>query len=155
MIRACRMLAALALLPVLPATLDAQEPAQPTAVRLTEADSAFAAAIPAGESWLVLLDAGDYDGTWQAAAPQFQERVPQASWSEQAAQARSPLEPFADRTLISVQFATLVPDVEPGRYVVFQYVTAVAGDRSAVETLSMARQDDGSWRVAGYFVRPL
>ncbi|MGH7544332.1 MAG: DUF4019 domain-containing protein [Gemmatimonadota bacterium] len=149
------MLAVPALLPVLPATLDAQEPAQPMAVRMTEADSAFAVAIPAAADWLVLLDAGDYDGTWQAAAPQFRESVPQASWSEQAARARSPLGPFADRTLVSVQFATLVPDLEPGRYIVFQYVTAVAGDRSAVETLSMARQDDGSWRVAGYFVRPL
>lgn len=51
---------------LLPAALDAQEPdARPMAVRLAEADTAFAAAIPAGESWLALLDAGDYEATWQ------------------------------------------------------------------------------------------
>lgn len=156
MIPSCRMLVPLVLSLVLPTALDAQEPgARPMTVRLAEADSSLAAAIPAGESWLTLLDAGDYDGTWRAAAPDFREAITQASWSERASEARSPLEPFLDRVLVSVQFATLVPELGPGRYIVLQYLTAVAGDRSAVETLSLARQEDGSWQVVGYLVRPL
>ena len=30
---------------------------------------------------------------------------------------------------------------------------AVAAKASALETLTLARQSDGSWRVAGYFIR--
>ena len=149
------MLVVLALPFAFPAALSAQESgSRPPAVRPADADSAVRAAIPAATQWLALLDAGDYDATWQTAAPQFQSAIARASWSQQAGEARSPLQPLGDRTLVSVQFATLVPDLDPGRYLVFQYLTAVAGDRSAIETLSMASQDDGSMQLRTQLAQP-
>lgn len=68
--------------------------------------------------------------------------------------AQEPAAPF-ERTLVSVQFATFVPDLGPGRFSVLQYLTDVAAGGRAIETVSLARQADGSWRVVGYFVRPL
>ncbi|MGH7551238.1 MAG: DUF4019 domain-containing protein [Gemmatimonadota bacterium] len=123
-------------------------------VRTTEADSAFAQAMPAAKEWLALLDSDQYAQSWQEATPRFQEALPMEEWEQRAAEARDPLEPFGARTLVSIQFATLAPDLGPGRYVVLQYLTPVGEGRSAIETVSLERQPEGDWRIAGYFVRP-
>ena len=57
------------------------------------------------------------------------------------------------RTLKSKQYATELPGAPDGRYVVIQFETSFANKRSAVETVTPMKQDDGTWRVSGYFVK--
>jgi hypothetical protein len=68
--------------------------------------------------------------------------------------ARAPFDPIRGRTLLSAAYRTELPGVPPGEYVVMQYETEVAGDRTIVETVTPMRESDGRWRVSGYYIRP-
>jgi hypothetical protein len=43
-----------------------------------------------------------------------------------------------------------VPD---GEYVVFQFNTSFEQKAAAVETVTAMREKDGTWHVAGYFIK--
>jgi len=114
--------------------------------RLTDAKAAAA-------SWLVLLDAGQYQETWIRSASPFRAAVSQENWLHAASQVRTPLGAVTARTLKSAQFTRTLPNVPDGEYVVMQYDTSFANKAGAVETITPMRDKDGSWRVSGYFVR--
>jgi len=107
----------------------------------------------AATEWLALLDAGEYEASWKQAASAFRDAVTPAVWTESVTNARGSLEPFGDRELISSQQLTDPPGAPPGDYVILQYRTDVAGDRTVVETVVPMREGD-AWKVSGYFVNP-
>jgi hypothetical protein len=43
--------------------------------------------------------------------------------------------------------------VPQGHYVVLQYASRFSDRANAIETVTPAREEDGTWRVAGYFIR--
>jgi len=108
----------------------------------------------AGDSWLELLDQGHFAESWDSAAAAFKEAVARDVWEQQVAAARAPFEPFGERQLLSAAYANSPPNAPPGEYVVLLYETAVSEDRTVTETVVPMKQDDGSWRVSGYFVKP-
>jgi len=118
-----------------------------------EASTDVEAASAAATKWLALIDAGEYEASWTQAASGFQDAVTPAVWTESVTNARGSLEPFGDRELISSQQVTDPPGAPPGDYVILQYRTDVAGDRTAVETVVPMREGD-AWKVSGYFVNP-
>lgn len=116
--------------------------------------SATTQAGAAGLAWLALVDAGDLEASWDSAAPALQEAIGRNDWVTAVARARSPFEPFGQRTLIGATYRATLPNAPPGPYVVLQYRTAVDGDRAVIETVVPMRLPAGSWLVSGYFVRP-
>jgi hypothetical protein len=112
-------------------------------------DSAQAAA----ESWLKLVDSGDYAASWDQAAKVFKGAVKQADWSQMAAGVRTPLGKLVSRTLKSRQYAEKMPRAPDGKYVVIQYDSVFEHKASAVETVTPMADPDGTWRVSGYFIR--
>lgn len=64
-----------------------------------------------------------------------------------------PARALQTRRLASSRATTSLPGVPDGDYVVMQLQSAFEHKVSAVETVTAARQPDGAWRVAGYFVR--
>lgn len=116
--------------------------------------AAVTSATQAAVAWLALVDNGQFDDSWDAAAPVLQGALTKAAWSQALLQARGPLEPFGARALTSAQYVTTLPNAPPGPYVVLQYRTKVARGREVVETVTPMRLPDGSWRVSGYYVRP-
>jgi len=50
------------------------------------------------------------------------------------------------------RYTTNMPRAPEGEYVTAQY-RATYGEKDAVETVSL-KKDDGTWRVAGYYVKP-
>jgi len=119
------------------------------------ADTAAAveAASAAALEWLAVVDSGDYEASWEQAAPAMRQAVTTAQWTAALGQARGPLEPFGERNRIEARYATELPGAPEGEYVVLQYRTGVAGDRTVVETV-VPMNVDGAWMVSGYFVRP-
>jgi Protein of unknown function (DUF4019) len=123
------------------------------------------AAQAAGESWLRLVDGGDYAGSWSQAAPVLKSAVQQADWAEMVRGARAPLGQLASRKLKSREYTEKAPTTTrvvggkvytwsgPGKYVVIQYDAAFAEKASAVETVIVMMGPDGGWRVSGYSVR--
>lgn len=115
--------------------------------------AAIAAAEEAALAWLELVDAGDYEASWEQAAPALRDAVTSQQWIAALGQAHGSLAPFGERERISAQYTTELPNAPAGEYVVLQYRTAVAGDRTVVETV-VPMSVDGEWKVSGYFVRP-
>jgi len=115
--------------------------------------AAVEAASAAALQWLAIVDGGDYEASWEAAAPALKDALAATQWAAALGQARGPLEPFGDRERISARYTTELPNAPAGEYVVLQYRTAVSGDRTVVETV-VPMKVDGAWKVSGYFVRP-
>lgn len=115
--------------------------------------SATGLAAAAALSWLAIVDQGDYETSWDRAAPAFQQALTKADWVTAVSAARVPFEPFGARTLINADYHESLPDAPPGPYVIVQYRTEVSQGRRVIETVVPMRTANG-WLVSGYFVRP-
>jgi opacity protein-like surface antigen len=112
------------------------------------------AAKQAAQSWLALVDRGDYGPSWQEASSFFQSKVSKADWEQALRQVRAPLGAAGSRTLLGAQYQTELPNVPKGEYVILQYKTEFAGRGKVIETITSMLDKDGKWRVSGYFVKP-
>jgi len=106
----------------------------------------------AATSWLKLIDTGNYDASWQTASSLFQNAVSQTDWSKSIKAVRTPLGPVTKRLLASSKETTTQPGAPDGHYRILSYSTSFANKHSAVETLTLMQETDGSWRSAGYFI---
>ena len=105
----------------------------------------------AAESWLELIDQGRYGASWDEAASTFKAAIPRVKWETAAQDARNSLGPLVKRKLRGARHARNLPNAPEGEYVVIQNDTRFES-RLATETVTMMKQPDGAWRVAGYFV---
>ena len=106
------------------------------------------------DRWLTVADAGKYAESWDAAASMFQSAITRPGWEKAMNEARKPLGAVKSRKLQSATFAASLPQAPPGEYVIVQYDTVFEGTPGAVETVTAVREKDGSWKAAGYFIRP-
>jgi len=127
------------------------------------ADKPEDAAQAAGESWLGLVDSGDYAGSWERAARVLKGAVRQADWIQMSGDLRANLGKLGSRKLKSREYTEKPPTTRlvggkvytlgQGRFVVLHFDAAFAGKASAVETVTMMAEPDGVWRVSGYSVQ--
>ncbi len=110
-------------------------------------------AVHAAEAWLALVDGGAYAESWDTAAAYFKGAVRRDQWEATIRGAREPLGKVLSRRLSSKQYFTSLPGAPDGHYVVIQYQTSFEGKSSAVETVTPMRDNDGKWRVSGYYIR--
>lgn len=111
------------------------------------------AAQKSAEAWLVLVDDGRYDESWDEAASLAKGAVTQDTWGRGIAGARRPLGKVVSRTVTSRTYAETLPGAPDGHYVVILYATKFENKRSAVETITPMLDTDGEWRVSGYFIK--
>lgn len=110
------------------------------------------AAREAAVAWLALVDADDFDASWEAAGSLFQDRVDKASWAAQVESARGPLGAMKSRAMRSAYFQESLPGAPDGEYVIIQFQTAFENKTRGVETVT-PMLEDGEWKVVGYFVK--
>jgi hypothetical protein len=135
---------------LLPAMILAAAAALPAQTTEQEADEA--AAVIAVMEWLAVVDAGDYAGSWDAAAAAFQGAVTREGWVAAVTGARSSFEPFGERVQIASRKMTNPENAPPGEYALMQFRTQVSGERTVIETV-VPMKEDGAWKVSGYFVK--
>lgn len=111
------------------------------------------AAVACAESWLALVDAGNYQESWQQAAQFFKDAAPEAEWAPMASSAREQLGKLFKRTLKFKQYATSLPGAPAGEYVVIQYLTIFENEPLVGELITPMKDSDGNWRVSGYFIK--
>jgi hypothetical protein len=116
-------------------------------------DSGDKAARASVEKWLSLVDNQDYPASWTAAAGLFRNAITTEKWEEAVRTARGPFGPLKTRVLKSATTTTSLPGAPDGQYIVFQFNTAFEKKAAALETVTAIREQDGSWRVGGYFVK--
>ena len=114
---------------------------------------AKAAAETSAKSWLALVDREAYDESWTAAATVFRNAMSQAKWRSSIRGARSPLGSLVSRKLQSARYTRTLPGAPDGEYVVLRYLATFEHKKEAIETVTPMKDDDGRWRVSGYFIR--
>jgi hypothetical protein len=121
---------------------------------LNAQSEATEAAQKAAESWLGLVDEGSYGESWDEAAAFFKTQVPKEKWEGMLNQVRAPLGKMQSRKLKDAKYTAELPNAPKGEYVVIRYDTSFVDAASTVETITPMKQEDGSWRVSGYHIRP-
>jgi len=112
-----------------------------------------AAAVKAAEAWLALIDNAEYDKSWDEAAPAFKQKVARSQWVQQIRSVRGPLGALKSRSLLGAKYTTEIPNAAKGEYVIIQFQTSFANKENAVETVTPMLDDEGVWRVSGYYMR--
>jgi hypothetical protein len=128
-----------------------------TAVAPSPARAANQAAVEkatkAADSWLTLIDEGQYGESWQQASSIFRGAITKDAWARQVASVRAPLGAVESRKLNFAKYETSLPGAPDGEYVVIQYATSFANKKAAVETVTPMLGKDGKWHVSGYYIR--
>jgi hypothetical protein len=119
----------------------------------------------AAESWLRLVDSGNYSASWSQAAKVLKGAVKETEWSQTVGGARGPLGKLVFRKLKSRQYADRAPATTrviggkvytwggAGPHVIVTFDSAFGKKASAVETVITVGDGDGVWRVSGYSIR--
>jgi len=111
------------------------------------------AAIAAAEVWLSLVDSGNYLDSWKEGASYFKNAVTQDQWTQSMVAFREPLGKALSRKVMSAKYTTTLPGAPDGGYVVIQYRTSFENKLSAVETVTPMLEENGSWKVSGYYIK--
>src|SRR3954469_14703824 len=94
--------------------------------------------------WLVLVDDKNFAQSWKDAGKPFQNRQTADAWANDAGAKRVPLGAVASRDLKSI-------DLSRNNVAVVRYDTSFAHKGAAVETVTLAFENDG-WAVTDYTV---
>jgi beta-lactamase regulating signal transducer with metallopeptidase domain len=114
-------------------------------------------AVAAMQTWLQEIDASQYDQSWKDAAPSFQKALESTQWVSALDSVRTPLGKCEGRQLASALEQTDVPSpsgVQHGDFVIAQFETSFENMKYAVETVTFEKTPDGSWKAAGYYIKP-
>jgi len=110
-------------------------------------------ALKATQAWLAQVDAGKYGQSWDDAAALFQGAMPKDKWERSLVSVRTPLGSVVARKMYQAKYMKELPNAPAGEYVVIEYQTSFENRPLSVETVTPMRQKDGSWKVAGYYIR--
>ena len=105
-----------------------------------------------GKDWLQLIDAGEYDKSWQQADHFFKAQLSSGKWQQALTRVRSPLGKVLKRQQHSSKSYTSLPGVPDGEYLVLTFNTQFERKAKATETLTLSKQS-GDWRAIGYFIK--
>jgi DNA-binding CsgD family transcriptional regulator len=111
------------------------------------ANSIETAPVQATRQWLALVDAGDWQNSWQSTGESFRKLNTVDLWASVSLKVRTPLGAVLSRQLLSEDD---VP-TPPNGNIVVKFRTSFAGKANALETLALSRED-GTWKVVGYFI---
>ena len=120
---------------------------------MQDEQSSEADALAAARDWLALIDAGDAPESYGRAASLFKSAVTLEQWRSSLAAAQAPLGRPLSRSLRASRYAEELPGAPDGKYYVVEYDTAFERKRNGTETVVPTLDEDGAWRVSGYFVR--
>lgn len=109
--------------------------------------------IAAAEAWIGLVDAGSYEKSWDTAAGVFRSALPSAQWAATAAAVRDPLGKLIHRNLFHDKRTSTMPGLPDGDYLMLRFIAKYEHKVSAVETVTLVKESEGKWRVAGYFIK--
>lgn len=110
------------------------------------------AAAKAAAEWLKLIDAGQYEKSWDEAASLFRQKVPRSEWASGLPKNRAEYGKFNTRRFDGTQFRRSMPGAPDGDYVAVRFISDFEKNGAADEIVMMML-DNGSWRPIGYLLR--
>jgi hypothetical protein len=118
--------------------------AQPAPAKSAPVSAATPAPDDRARQWLVLVDDKNFAQSWKDAGKTFQNRQSVDAWAGDAGTKRVPLGAVASRDLKSI-------DLSRNNLAVIRYDTSFARKAAAVETVTLAFENDG-WVVTDYSI---
>ena len=110
-------------------------------------------AVSAAEKWLRMVDEGKYSDSWQEAAEYLRNAINQEQWNRSLQAVRKPLGEVVSRQMKTATYKTSLPGAPDGEYVVIQFDTSFENKKAAIETVTPMMDQDGTWRVSGYYIK--
>jgi hypothetical protein len=110
-------------------------------------------ATAAALAWLALIDGGDYAHSWHSAAKLFRGSIEQPRWVEAVTRTRAVLGALQSRRLLAATAAHSLPGAPDGEYYVLRFHSSFANKAEATETVTPMKDEDGHWRVSGYYIK--
>ena len=110
------------------------------------------AATVAAEQFLVLIDAEQYDKSWETVSAPLRAKVKREQWQEHLAKARNRVGPIVERQQEKAIYSTMAQDQPDGEYIVLTYKSSFKNVQGVSETITVML-DGSTWRVAGYFIQ--
>jgi uncharacterized protein DUF4019 len=104
------------------------------------------------DAWLSLVDQGQYAESWDAAAKLFQSSTGKDKWENALERGRTPLGKSSQRKLRAAEYKTQLDGAPAGEYVVVHYDSAFENKPTVREIVTLRKQADRSWKVAGYSI---
>ena len=111
------------------------------------------AALFAAEKWLAIVDSEKYAESWKETAELFKKAVKPNQWTQTMESGRKPLGKLITRKLKTKVYKSSLPGAPDGEYVVIQFETSFENKKVAVETVTPMMDEDGVWRVSGYYIK--
>jgi hypothetical protein len=111
------------------------------------------APVAEAQAWLAMVDKKQYEQSWEIASAYFKSMITSEQWVSQVAAVRDPLGDHISRDLKTNLYQKTMPGAPDGEYYVLTFNTVFKNKASAVETVTMMKDRDGQWRLAGYFIR--
>ena len=126
--------------------------AQSVGSSATPVDPSASMSQGAARQWLSLLDKGNWEASWRAAASALKSQISVSQWVATIQPVRLPLGAASSRTFQNVTKTNSLPGVPSGDYEIIQFRTDFAHKPSSIETITLAHES-GTWKVAGYFIK--
>jgi hypothetical protein len=111
-------------------------------------DSAAATSL----TWLALIDAKDYGGSWDQASAFFRQGVSRQRWQDMVKSVRDRLGDLKSRKLDAIELTKSLPGVPDGNYAIVRYQSVFAHKAEGSETITLILED-GAWKAGGYFIK--
>lgn len=115
-------------------------------------DTAPAAAAESAQAWVATLDSGNYSEAWEDAAATMRSTMSQVDFDKGMQSIRAPLGKVKSRDTKSQRRVTHPPGLPEGDYWMIAYNTTFENKSNVAETLVLALEQDGNWKVAGYLL---
>src|SRR5208282_5950250 len=109
-------------------------------------DPRATAAQAAARDWLVLIDRGDAQASWNAASEKFRAAITLSGWADALRKERVPLGAARSRAALNTSFERKFPGVPEGDYARVGFETSFAKRPQGRERVTLEREDDGNWR---------
>ena len=104
----------------------------------------------AAEAFLLLIDQGNYQESWEEASAWLRNNVDAEQWAEHAGSYRQPLGVVDHRKFKSIEFHESLEDIPVGKYDLVFFDSSLADNSDASEMVGLMLDDDSMWRVIGY-----
>jgi len=114
---------------------------------------AVTAAINATQTWLKIVDGGDYGKSWDEGSGYFKSVMSRDKWGLVIKANREPLGGVQTREVRGKQYLTSLDGLGDGQYVAIEFSTDFDNKKAATEAITTMLDKDGKWRTAIYVIK--
>ena len=111
------------------------------------------AARVAAEEFLQMVDAGQFENSWQVSANYLQQKVKLPEWTEKLTRIKADYGPLQARELNKAAIAAPVDELPNREILLLTYQTDFEKQAERKELVTMLLDPQGGWQVVGYFIK--